>query len=210
MIARFHRSITSEAIKGKVSSAVLKVIIDANLRQDNLNGLIGHPEFHFDDNAFEAGRLYISQQYELLKKSTNNGEKLPAWEAFGRITHAVQDFYAHSNYVNQWVKLHPDDTAERIDPLMPEIINGPDLRSGRIYSPWETMAFIPIMGKWLRYLLPRDSHAWMNLDSPRSGSLFEFARISAVKRTRVEFQFLSDQLAHLGGSEMVSRFLELT
>jgi hypothetical protein len=54
MIAYYHREITREALEYKVSQAALGLIIEANLEQDRLPGQVGHPEFHFDDNAFIA------------------------------------------------------------------------------------------------------------------------------------------------------------
>jgi len=49
--------------------------------------------------------------------------------------------------------------------------------------------------------LPRDSHAWMNLDSEACGPLFEYAFYAAIKRTRFELETvakgLTKELNHL-------------
>ncbi|HEY5901003.1 MAG TPA: hypothetical protein VIU39_00510, partial [Anaerolineales bacterium] len=37
-------------------------------------------------------------------------------------------------------------------------------------------------------ILPRDSHAHMNLDSAERGPAFEYAYHAAIKRTRYEFE----------------------
>ena len=37
-------------------------------------------------------------------------------------------------------------------------------------------------------ILPRDSHGWMNLDSPERGPNFPYAFEAAVKRTKIEFE----------------------
>jgi hypothetical protein len=36
--------------------------------------------------------------------------------------------------------------------------------------------------------MPRDSHAWMHLDSEERGPMFEYAFHAGVKRTRFEFE----------------------
>jgi len=37
-------------------------------------------------------------------------------------------------------------------------------------------------------ILPQDSHAWMNLDSPEQGYKFDYAMQAAIKRTVIEFE----------------------
>jgi len=53
--------------------------------------------------------------------------------------------------------------------------------------------------------LPRDSHAWMNLDSPEHNPQFEYARVAAVKRTQHELDILEKLLP----PEMFGRFTNL-
>ncbi len=50
------------------------------------------------------------------------------------------------------------------------------------------------MGRIVIPLLPRDSHAWMNLDSPARGPGFAYAFAAAVKRTRYEYERTVDGL----------------
>jgi hypothetical protein len=45
-------------------------------------------------------------------------------------------------------------------------------------------------------LLPRDSHAWMNIDSPERGPHFPYAFQAAVKRTAIEFKRTTGDLPH--------------
>ena len=207
MIAFYHRQITREALEHQVSQTALDSIIMANLNQDNLSGLVGHPEYHFDDNAFAAGQSYLEQQRNLAISAIMINHDFPAArKAFGQLTHAAQDFYAHSNYVFLWEKMHQGMGAVDIDPLDPEVLRLPSLRSGHIYYPWEVLSFLPVMGKVFRHLLPRDSHAWMNLDSPSCGPLFDLARQAAVKRTGIEFDLTLAQLMDNGESEFGALF----
>ena len=42
--------------------------------------------------------------------------------------------------------------------------------------------------RFVRPLLPRDAHAWVNLDSPQTGPLFPYSLEAAVQRTAAEFE----------------------
>jgi len=73
----------------------LQRVIRANLRQDLHQAT---SKFHFDNCAFAEGIEYIHEQYEqaLFLCRSDEGAAL---EAFGRIIHALQDFYGHSNWI---------------------------------------------------------------------------------------------------------------
>ena len=107
------------------------------------------------------------------------------------MTHSVQDFYAHSNYVTLWLDRFDGRTPlppPEIDPVDPALLNSPDLRSGKTYYPVELLYFIRRTKALSLRLLPKDSHAWMNLDSPEQGFRFEYAMQAAIKRTRIEYE----------------------
>jgi hypothetical protein len=74
-----------------------------------------------------------------------------------------------------------------VDPLDEDLILTPALRSGRIYLPLDALYFVRPLRRLILRILPRDSHAWMNLDSPEQGPNFLYAFQAAVKRTRLEF-----------------------
>ena len=112
---------------------------------------------------------------------------------FGRLTHTVQDFYAHTNYVTLWRNLHPQAAPEQIDPQLDSCINNPKLHSGRLYYPLEILYFLPPLREWALERLPRDSHAHMNKDD-ESQPDFAYARSAAVQRTRLEWQTLAVRL----------------
>ncbi len=118
------------------------------------------------------------------------GEAKRAWEAFGRLTHTAQDFYSHSNYVDLWLAIQPNGLVpapREIDPLDDALVENPSLRSGKMYFPLGFLSFLPGIKELIIPLMPRDSHAWMNLDSEARGPLFEYAFHAAIKRTRFEF-----------------------
>jgi hypothetical protein len=199
MHARYHRQLTTQVLQGKLRPEVLETVIAANLGQDGLLGLIGHPEFHFDDNAFASGQAYIDAQrrqaLDVLHSPVPSPLKLRlAWQAIGRLLHAAQDFYAHSNYAFLWLDSHPDAIPEEIVPLDLSILESPSLRSGRVYYLREFLSYIPPLRPLALRLLPRDAHAWMNLDGPERGPLFAYALRAAHKRSQVEVGKVIDPL----------------
>lgn len=187
----YHRSITEQALQGIFSAAALEVIVGANLGQDSLRGQIGHDEYHFDANAFEKSRAYIEQNRRLVCPALERNDAPTAWQAFGRLTHAAQDFYAHSNYIPLWLARFPADgwpPPEETDPFDGDLLESPELRSGKLYYPFEALSFIPSLKQFILPLLPRNSHAWMNLDTPEQGPKFLYAAAAAVKRTKAEYE----------------------
>lgn len=197
MLADQHIAITRRALEPHFSRAALETIIKANLRQDSLSGLIGHPEYHFDDNAFEASRAYMDEQRRMISESLLRGDTASAHAAFGRLLHTAQDFYAHTDYAARWLSRFEGGTLPpppEIDPVDPGLLASPDLRSGKVAHLAEALVLVPALKSLILPRLPEDSHARMNLDSPASGPLFEYAFEAAVKRTVYEFEQVKVQL----------------
>jgi hypothetical protein len=191
---QFHRSITTQALSAHFSLDALETVIHANLGQDFLLYQFGHDHFHYDSNTFTAGDAYIAELGRSVVNSLQRGEAVAARASFGKLTHAAQDFYAHSNYVALWRDAHPESAPDGIDPLLISLLRDSRLHSGRIYYPLEIFAFIPPLKRYVLPLLPRDSHAWMNIDDP-SRPNFDYAYSAAVKRTVIEFERICPQLS---------------
>jgi hypothetical protein len=190
MLKPFHIEIMRHALEDKCSPRALDKMIEANVNQDRLRGQIGHDEYHFDNNAFEKSYAYIEEQRALTITSLMGNDTWAAWSAFGRLTHTVQDFYAHSNYIDLWVASQPDGTIltpSEVDPLDINLINSPALCSGKVYF-LEGLTLILPLKRFVMPFLPGDAHAWMNLDSPEQGPNFKPAFQAALKRTVIEFQ----------------------
>ena len=188
MLIPYHKAITRKALKEYFSPQALDEVIAANLGQDNLRGQIGHDEFHFDNNAFEKSYAFIEEQRGIVLTSLERKDVASARAAFGRLTHTAQDFYAHTNYVDMWLAKFDESLPPpaEIDPLVDELIHSPDLHSGKLYYPLEIFSFVPFLKRFVIPLLPKDSHAHMNLDSPEQGMRFAYAFEAAVKRTKFE------------------------
>lgn len=188
-----HTEMTREALSPEFSPAALEQVIAANLGQDALRYQIGHDHFHFDNNAFEAGYAYIQTCRQNAIAAIQAGNIPLARVEFGRLTHTVQDFYAHTNYVALWRSLHPSTAPERIDPLLDSCLTDSTLHSGRLYYPLEILYFIPPLREWALERLPADSHAHMNKDD-QTRTNFAYARMAAIYRTRLEWQTLAEAL----------------
>jgi len=190
MLKPFHIDMMHLAFDDIFGPRALGKMIAANVKQDRLLGQIGHDEYHFDNNAFEKSYAYIEKQRALTVSSLMNDDAPLAWAAFGRLTHTAQDFYAHSNYIALWLSCQPDGampTPPEVDPFASDLINSPALRSGKVYF-LEALTLILPLKPLVMPLLPRDAHAWMNLDSPERGPNFQYAFHAALKRTVIEFE----------------------
>lgn len=200
MKSAYHRLLVTQTLGNHFSQHALEIILEANLGQDALSGQIGHPEYHFDDSLIQKAQVYVDEQRELVFQASRGNPTQPdltaAWQAFGRLTHAVQDFYAHSNYTILWFQAHNVDVRpERIEPLDPGVLSNPKLTSGKIYNPWELLSFISTLEPFMKFFLPRDSHAWLNIDSPDRSVFFPYAMEAARKRTIYEFEQIASQLS---------------
>ena len=122
MLQKYHVEILQQALDGTFSPAALAKITAANLYQDRISAQFGHDEYHFDNNAFEKSHAYIEEQRALVISSLQREDNASAWSAFGRLTHTVQDFYAHSNYIDLWLSRHSNGThpdPSEINPVDP-------------------------------------------------------------------------------------------
>ena len=198
MLQKYHREILQQALGGICSPPALGKIITANLYQDRLSAQLGHDEYHFDNNAFQKSYAYLEAQRTLVISSLQAGDAKSAWAAFGRLTHTVQDFYAHTNYIDLWLSSHSNGVSpapSEVEPVISDLVNSPRLRSGKLYYPLEVFSFIKILRPLILPLLPRDSHAWMNLDSPHQGFKFDYAMQASLKRTLIEYEKTTSGLA---------------
>ena len=197
MLIPIHADITRTALERIFAPKVLNIVIQSNKKQDAIKGQIGHSEYHFDNNQISEGHGYIQKQREVVLLSIEQKKLGSAWVAFGRLLHTAQDFYAHTNYVTLWLDQFDEGiwpSADEIDPLDKLILSSPQLRSGKLYYPLEILSFLPVIKKPVMPLLPRDSHAWMNLDSPLTGIKFDYAFSAAVKRTMAELESIKTNL----------------
>ena len=191
---KYHCEITKDTFQNIFLPEVLQIIIEANIGQDALKFQVWHDHYHFDNNSFDSANKYCDELRLAVLTSIKTADFPCAWKSFGKLTHTVQDLYAHSNYVNLWLKSHPDSTADMIDPASTIILESHDLISGKLYYPLEVLSFVKILEPVILPFLPKDSHAWMNLDDP-SRLNFDFAKTAASRRTLLEYQFIAEKIS---------------
>lgn len=205
MEARYHREVLARALASRVSPQALAAITGANLRQDSLLGLL-QPTLHFDNSAFDQGLAYI----EACRAQAARAQNVAAgWAAFGRLSHAAQDFYSHSNYVQLWLDQFARDAAPEpaaIDGLDPAFLRHPRLRSGRIYWLIDGLCLVRRLRPLALRLAPVDSHARLNLDGPEAGPLFAYSIEAAVQRTAAEFERTLAAIGETQGEAAVRAF----
>lgn len=110
-----HDSITEDGLDDLVDDTVVGWVVSANTGQDDVDYANPGDDWtqHSTSCWMEQTSLYVNDQYALAAQALAGNDPDPATAAvaWGRVLHAVQDFYAHSNYV----ELLGDDGDHDID-----------------------------------------------------------------------------------------------
>lgn len=161
----------------------LEVIVAANLATD---GNQFNSAWHFDNCAFGPGVDRIQDLWDLIRSTTIETN---IFADFGTMIHTVEDFYAHSN----WIELHTDTNP----------IPTWNLQLGSLPAAIVSGTFLLDSPKLCGPNAP--THAELNKDSPTSTegakvvqsgpnsgkSLFDLAYATALQATRDQFAELS-------------------
>lgn len=191
----YHISVLTETLGTQVSARALQAIIAGNLGQDaGWNQF--KPHVHFDNSLFADGLAFMEEQHAIIARS-NNAHEMRA--AFGKLTHAAQDFYSHSNYVDLWLeanggfeKTKPGD----INGLDKKLLTDSRLVSGNFFLWRDIIYYIPLVKDFAKkhFVFP-DSHEAMNLDVPECGAQFPYSIVAAKQRTRAEYDRVMNTLS---------------
>ena len=215
MESQYHVQLLIETLGSTFAPHALDQIIAANLGQDQLRYQLGaYPHFHFDDSKIAQSLAYVEKEHTLIVKLAASGAAKAQRAAFGRLTHSVHDFYAHSNYIDLWLAANGGlarCAPEQIDGLDQSLLAHPHLHTGSFLLWFDPLYYLPGLRPLLRklYLRPK-SHEAMNLDSPTQGPKFAYAMVAAKQRTHHEFQRAVDALSAAGGEAAVQRFCRAT
>jgi hypothetical protein len=153
-----HREVTENALMSfsqlQIPDAERKTIIqgsvDADLDEGNLPITRGpyDQRFHFDNEfSYEAVLMNYATVARLVNRNISKRERDP-WE-FGKLLHAIEDFYAHSNYIVLYRDYVAQNGSELVGsvPTFEEVMLQPkdyrhfitllrqDLRTGRYPQP---------------------------------------------------------------------------
>jgi hypothetical protein len=206
MQAQYHINMTQAALGRHFTAEALAEIVAANVGQDSLWSVLGaEPHRHFCDPVLARSLAYIEEEHLLIGELAQRGEaEVQQRAAFGRLLHTVQDFYAHSNYVDLWLA---GEVFQEPTGLPPSGISHPQLRIGD-WVWWRDMVFyVPVIGPLVRhYWAPANSHETMNLDSPARGPRFGWAVALARQRTKQEYGRVARTIRALGGRAALARF----
>lgn len=193
---RLHRSITGHALAQiGFSNSAIDDVADGNIYIDRQEG--STPASHADSEAFEATSTLLRSRLKIAAKAIQNNDMKNARATFGYITHTVQDFYAHTNYV----EIMPGKSIDLLNLTNPtrDIIctkkNG--LTSG--YYPDSTTP-------------PKKcSHSKMNMDSgnetPNGAKAVVYAEKATVQMYELlEKEVLSISVDHQHATLLMNRF----
>ena len=182
-----HGDITREANAGILNNQQLAFVVLANIAQD-LHQMDGRR--HFDNCCFAEGVAYIEEEWCNMEAEDDRYSE-SALGTFGRLLHTVQDFYAHSN----WVELN---LSQNQIPVWDMNLNS--LPSGIVSGTW-------IIGFPKKCDGTAPTHEQLNKDDanseegkkvvssgPNEGkTLFALARDAAIRAGSMQFEKLIAQ-----------------
>jgi heterokaryon incompatibility protein Het-C len=187
-----HIDLVSQACEGHFVTNAIAKISQGNLLQD-ANQFTSN--LHFDNCTFAEGAAYYAERWNVIESA---GDPITALHTFGQILHSVQDFYAHSN----WVELHVDHSPIPLwnfdESTLPNLI---------VSGTW-SIGFPKKCGSGV------PSHEMLNKDNPdtESGritvqtgpntgsSLFQLAYASALAHSKMEVRRF-EGVIHAAGLE---------
>lgn len=211
----FHAEIMRAAVGEFFDATAMEQILAGNFSQDSFRNLLGdRPQLHFDDDKIAEALAYVEDlrtRIIALAVETTDTAGAAQRHVFGQLCHTVQDFYAHSNYVDLWLAANGGLSAtapESIPALDEEILQHPDLHTGSFVMWRDIIFYIPLLKYLARKIyIPPQSHEAMHLDNPSRGEKFPYARAAAVQRTRWEYHRTVESIVAHGGETALQRFL---
>lgn len=109
MKLNYHRNMVRKSLtRAGFGPDCIKCAIKGNKKQDAVPRGQIHTAYHMDGCDFAGGAKLIQAQWKNIEELLEDDceENLCAiMEAWGRLSHAVQDFYSHSNWVDMGNKL---------------------------------------------------------------------------------------------------------
>jgi hypothetical protein len=116
-----HKSITHDALTplGFASTSLFAAEL-GDLSQDLGHTTRGDPTHHFDDNKIDESLKVVEEHRKaiitrLSKDKLSSEDKFAVLYEFGQLSHTVQDFYAHSNFVELSLKENPALKPEQVE-----------------------------------------------------------------------------------------------
>lgn len=127
-----HKAISEKALTpAGLSSGARFAIEVGDLSQDLDASTRAMPTHHFDDNTLEKSLEGVKESEQKIKEMVSKpglteDDEVAILHTFGQRLHTLQDFYAHSNYVERTLKENPNLRPQDIP-----LFNFTDIPAGR-------------------------------------------------------------------------------
>lgn len=127
-----HVSITTEALASlNFESSSFEDVVAGNLVVDK--GEFWDPEAHFDSESFAAGSKRLKAKLDAALDALYRCNGAKAREEIGRAFHSVQDFFSHTNWVENHAADEPIDLLELKNPDK-DVVCDPQTHKGPLTS----------------------------------------------------------------------------
>jgi hypothetical protein len=174
----YHASLILRAAPKEISrSALVFSVIPANIAVD-----LNQKEkwLHFDNSTFSAGAEHINELWSRIEAGFGR------MTSFGSLTHTLQDFYSHSNWVELHQHLSPIPVWDlNVVSLPTAVLSGtyPSSRGSTRSAPTHAELNKDCPFAWIS-----PSGARAVADGPNRGkTLFELGYDAALTATRIQF-----------------------
>lgn len=157
---------------GKViifGAAEILALRRANAHADNQTGNLNDPDFHFDEESFQSsinkpksgGQNLYNWRLDIVRKA-RAGDYAGARDDLGRALHLVQDFYAHTNWVETKIAFPITPTPQLGEPNPFANIVGLPLASGATCTEASLIAAVGLTSGWFdsRMLIALNDVGW--------------------------------------------------
>ena len=182
------------------SDAVIEALAEAN-RSADLGQEYSNAPSHFDSETLAEGSALIRRRLETATGKLIAGDVAAARLEFGKATHAVQDFFSHSNYVDAMegkpldlLRLSNPPAGMRCDAAM---------KDGMITT-----------GHWPDDKVPdgKCSHAKLNKDIPGKPLYYKALKYAKIHTLKLEAEFAHQVAARdpKRASDLMAKFKDAT
>jgi hypothetical protein len=168
-----HEAVSRQALSDMgFDASAAGAVVAGNLQTDKDE--FTDPKAHFDDERFAAGSARLNAKLSAALDALDSCDAGAAREQLGRALHAVQDFFAHSNWVENHAPSDPIDMLNLKDPP-PGLVCDPKTHKGGLTSGYYPDDKRPSPDKCV--------HAELNKDDA-SRPYHELARLRALAETK--------------------------
>ena len=168
-----HEAVTRRALSDmSFDASAAGAVVAGNLKTDKDE--FTDPKAHFDNEQFAAGSARLNAKLSAALDALDDCDPGLAREQLGRALHAVQDFFAHSNWVENHAPADPLDLFRLTDPAA-GLVCDPKTHKGALTSGYYPDDHRPSAIKCV--------HAELNKDDP-GRPFHEEARLRALAETK--------------------------